>query len=58
MFFFDDRPTTTKSRFVQDNYFKVKKIYEYYKMDDRPISKVTENSIIKNNSGEHLFSCI
>lgn len=50
MFFFDDRPTTTKSRFVQDNYFKVKKIYEYYKMDDRPISNVTENSIIKKLS--------
>ncbi len=47
MFFFDKRPTTTKSRFVQDNYFKVKKIYEYYKMEDHPISKAIESSILK-----------
>ena len=45
--FFDERPTIMKSRFVQDHYFKIKKIYEYYQMDDRPISKITENGILK-----------
>ena len=44
--FFDDRPTTTKTRFVQDSYFKIKKIYEYYTMDDTPIKEKVEKKVL------------
>ena len=46
-FLHSPNPTTTKTRFIHNNYSHVRKLFEVYDMNDTPIKNSYENKILK-----------